>query len=178
MRVRCWTDRRRELRLFRMLIATLALFAVGWSESARAKDLGPLEKYIDHAEPSIEMNEDGKKFLPFSFDHAAHVTEPYLFDGTCASCHHTQSNGSAAPQPCGVCHDVGGEAGEKKLKAKAYHSKKSVGRGGGQGRDQLPRVPQVPQQGGQGRHREGRKIAVQVCGMPSEAGEEVRGLRS
>jgi hypothetical protein len=126
---RSFTDLGHGMRLFRVLIATLALTALGWSGSAGANDLGPLEKYLDQAKPSIEMNEDGKKFQPFSFDHAAHITKDYLFDGTCSSCHHTQKDGSAAPKPCGDCHDVDGEAGETKLKAKAYHSKKSTWEG-------------------------------------------------
>lgn len=120
--------------LARATFATIALATlIGFASSDRAAagDLGPLEKFRDEAKPSIELNEDGKKFKPFTFDHAAHTTPPYLFDGTCSSCHHTQKDDSAAPKPCGDCHDVGGEAEEKKLKAKAYHSKKSSWEGAG-----------------------------------------------
>ena len=129
MTSRSWTDTGRGMRVFRVLFAALAAAIVGGSGSVSANDLGPLEKYLDQADSSIGMNEDGKKFQPFSFDHAAHVTKPFLSDGTCSSCHHTQKDASAAPKPCGACHDVGGEAGEKKLKAKAFHSKKSTPEG-------------------------------------------------
>ena len=134
---RSWTESGRGIRRSRksrrsgVWIAALVITAVGWSGSTSANDLGPLEKYLDQAESSIEMNEHGKKFQPFTFDHAAHITKDQLVDGTCSSCHHTQKDGASAPQPCRDCHSVGGEAGEKKLKAKAYHSKKSTWEGPG-----------------------------------------------
>ena len=114
-----------QVRPLRASIALCGLAALVWAASAGANDLGPLEKYKDDAKPSIEMNQDGKKFKSFTFDHAAHITEPYLADGTCSSCHHTQQDASAAPKPCRDCHAVDGEAGETKAKAKGFHSKKS-----------------------------------------------------
>lgn len=110
---------------FAQRVAAFAIVASLSTGVANAGDLGPLEKYKDQAKDSIELNEDGKKFAPFEFDHAAHVTDGYLRGGNCSSCHHTQQDDSAAPKPCENCHDVGGDAGEKKAKAKAYHSKKS-----------------------------------------------------
>jgi hypothetical protein len=114
-----------RMRTFRVSIALCALATLGWAALAGAGDLGPLEKFKDDAKPSIEMNPDGKKFKSFDFDHAAHITEPYLADGSCSSCHHTQTDASAAPKPCRDCHAVDGDAGETKPKAKAFHSKKS-----------------------------------------------------
>ena len=115
-------------RSFWVSIATTALI-LSVAGAAQARDLGPLEKYKDDAKSKIEMNEGGKKYQSFIFDHDAHLTESYLLEGTCSSCHHTQKDGSAAPKPCGTCHDVGGEADETKLKAKGYHSKKSTWEG-------------------------------------------------
>jgi len=122
------TNGEHGMQLLRTTIVFLGLMTLAWAGSAIAGD-DPLEKYKDQAEASIEMNEAGKKFQPFTFDHAAHATEAYLFEGSCSSCHHTQKDGAAAPKPCSTCHDVGGEAGEKKAKAKAFHSKKSTWEG-------------------------------------------------
>jgi hypothetical protein len=81
-----------------------------------------VERHLAGLPESFTLNANGEKYAPFSFAHAQHANAKYGAGVQCQTCHHTQK-GDEKPQKCETCHNVGGEAGEKKLQSQSVHAK-------------------------------------------------------
>jgi hypothetical protein len=79
------------------------------------------DQYLSQAPDTMVLNKNGVKYQSVKFDHKAHAGKKYLPEGDCVTCHHT--NEGEKPVGCNKCHDVGGDAGETKLKTNAVHDK-------------------------------------------------------
>lgn len=75
-----------------LIIAALSLGAVSLSYPATAQTAAVPD--------SITLNENGKLFQPFSFDHAAHIQ--MMKD--CAGCHHHTTGTLVLDPNCAKCH--------------------------------------------------------------------------
>jgi hypothetical protein len=100
-----------------LLVATVT-GAEGPSDNAE----DPLLRHLEDVDDVIILNTDGKKFKTVEFSHLKHATGEFSSGVTCQSCHHTQEDDSS-PDGCNECHDLGGDADEKKTKKRYAHKK-------------------------------------------------------
>ena len=104
------------------VVAVMLWVLTGTMAPTAALGQEALAGFLSEVDDAITLDPDGKKGA-VEFTHKDHAGGAYLPGGDCTTCHHTQE-GDAKPDPCSSCHAVGGEAGEKKAKTKASHSKK------------------------------------------------------
>ncbi|MFP6656347.1 MAG: cytochrome c3 family protein [Myxococcota bacterium] len=123
-----WTQRGTSIFPRRLVSLAFALAllgmtaAVGSAEGPSDSGEDPLLRHLEDVDDVMILNPDGKKFKIVEFSHRKHAVGEFSSGVTCQTCHHTQEDDSP-PVGCNECHELDGDADEKKTKKRSTHKK-------------------------------------------------------